>query len=64
MTGYYYMKGMFWFRIFGYGFHCKDTNIHPILFSERNGYTKHWYFCKWSMKFLKRERKCSKLFVK
>lgn len=30
-----------WFRIFGYGLHVRPSG-HPMLFSERNGYTKTW----------------------
>jgi len=33
--------GMFWFRIFGRGLSIRDTNKHPLTFSERNRYT--WY---------------------
>lgn len=45
----YYRKGMFWFRIFGYGFHFRDINHHPPLFSVRNGFQKvlklkHFHF--------------------
>ena len=42
-------KGIWWFRIFGYGIHWKNINIYPPLFSERYGYSKKlkigfWYF--------------------
>lgn len=37
--GYKY-DGGFWFRVFGYGLAGKDIRKHPLLFSERYGYTK------------------------
>ena len=30
-------RGVFWFRVFGWGLHIKDTSIHPLVFSERVG---------------------------
>jgi hypothetical protein len=45
-------KECFWFRIFGYGFHGKDTLSMPLLFSEREGYTKHFMIKNWSFRFL------------
>ena len=47
----YREPGLWWFRVFGYGVHCKDHRRHPALFSERNGFVKvvhvgHWCF-KW-----------------
>ena len=38
---YYCGRGMFWFRIFGKGLHFRNINKHPLVFSERNGYTKY-----------------------
>ncbi len=32
--------GGFWFRILGYGIAGKDIRKHPLLFSERNNYTR------------------------
>lgn len=37
---FYKEKGLFWIRLFGIGFSCKDTSIHKLLFSERNGHRK------------------------
>ena len=51
-TGYYYEKGLFWFRIFGYGLHLKDTNKHPMMFSERNRLTKYWKVGSWIVRVL------------
>lgn len=33
-------KGHFWFRLFGRGLLIKNIMIYPLLFSQRNGYTK------------------------
>lgn len=38
----YRTDGLVWFRIFGKGFHIRDTARHPLLFSERNGHTAMW----------------------
>lgn len=35
IVSYYYTDGLFWFRIFGYGFAVKDITKHPLLFSQR-----------------------------
>ena len=45
----YKEKGLWWFRIFGYGIKAKNTRTHMLLFSERHGYScgmciGHWYF--------------------
>lgn len=50
---YHRSKGYFWFRLFGYGLHVKDSTITPMLFSERNGYTKYLKVGKWKIKILK-----------
>ena len=52
-TGYYFEKGLFWFRIFGYGLHIKDTKRHQLMFSERNGLTKYWKVGVWIVRVLK-----------
>ncbi len=31
----YYKNQFIWVRIFGYGLKIKNTNLHPLLFSER-----------------------------
>jgi len=36
----YYHKRFGWFRLFGRGLKWKDTTIHKLMFSERNGYSK------------------------
>lgn len=46
---------LFWFRIFGYGLSFKNTEKHPLLFSERNGHTKTIRIRNWSIKFLKKQ---------
>lgn len=33
-------SGQGWFRVLGFGLAWKDTRLHPLLFSERNGYRK------------------------
>lgn len=40
MLHYYCKDGFFWFRLFGYGLYVKDTNKHPMIFSERYGLRK------------------------
>jgi len=37
---YYYATGFFGFRVFGVGLKIKDLREYPLLFSERNGYSK------------------------
>ena len=34
-------KGIYWFRILGYGLCFKDTKYFNISFSQRYGYTKY-----------------------
>lgn len=41
-----------WFRIFGVGLVFKDVLIHPLLFSERNGYKKYLKLGKWIISYL------------
>lgn len=48
----YKKKGLFWFRIFGYGLQGKDTHTHALLFSERYGYRKGFYIGRWIFHFL------------
>ncbi len=33
-------RGFFWVRVFGRGVQVKDVRLHPLLFSERNGYRR------------------------
>ena len=40
----------------GYGIHYKNTNHHPILFSERNGFRKKLRIGRISIGFLKPEK--------
>ena len=47
-------KGMWWFRLFGYGIHAKDLRTHDLMFSERNGYRKRLTLGNWSLRFLVR----------
>ena len=53
----YKTKGMWWFRIFGYGLHCKDVKIYPLLFSEREGHKKYLKIGRWIIKWLKNENR-------
>jgi len=49
----YKQKGMFWFRVFGYGISGKDINIHRLLFSEKYGYRKGIQIRRWRFHFIK-----------
>ena len=50
----YYKSDIFWFRFFkSYGIAGKNIKNHPLLFSERNGYTKSLKLFGWSFKILK-----------
>lgn len=44
-----------WLRFFGKVISWKDTSIHPLMFSERNGYTSGFNFGKWRINFEKRK---------
>lgn len=46
-------KSAGWLRIFGLGFAYKDTRIHPLLFSERNGFVKMIKIGNWNIKAIK-----------
>lgn len=52
----YYHNRSGWFRIFGVGLKWKDTTVHALLFSERNGYSKGLQIGKWRIGFLKRNK--------
>jgi len=45
--------GLFWIRVFGYGFHAKDLTRNRLLFSERIGKTKILKIGKWGIKALR-----------
>jgi hypothetical protein len=49
----YLDNGYGWFRVFGVGIKWKDTTRHKLMFSERYGYSKGLYICKWRFGFLK-----------
>jgi hypothetical protein len=50
----YRTDGLFWVRFFGgCCFHGKDIAKHPLLFSERNGYTKFVKAGNWIFKIMK-----------
>lgn len=51
--GFYYKNRIGWFRIFGCGLKWKDVTVHPLLFSERNGYSKGKLIGKWYIGILK-----------
>lgn len=44
-----------WFRVFGRGLKWKDTKIHCLTFSERNGYSKAIRIGCWRVGWLKKE---------
>jgi len=50
---FYYKNGFGWLRLFGLGLKWKDPTIYPLLFSERNGYTKGINIGKWRISILK-----------
>jgi hypothetical protein len=45
-------KGIWWFRVFGVGLSWKDIRLHPLVFSERNGYRKGLRLGWWIFHFL------------
>lgn len=47
-------RGLWWFRVFGWGFHWKDNRIHRPRFSERNGYDRRVAIGPWRFKVLRR----------
>ena len=51
-TIHFKMKGMWWFRTFGWGIHAKMPSLHSPLLSERNGYKKKLDIGKWSFMLL------------
>lgn len=52
----YYHKRLGWFRLFGKGLKWKDITVHPLIFSERNGYVKYLKIGKWSIGLLKKQK--------
>lgn len=50
---YHYSKRFGWFRIFGVGLKFRDTSVYPLLFGERNGYSKALTIGKWRIGVLK-----------
>ena len=50
----YYVRGLWWFRIFGYGLRWKRISMHPLLFSERE-LSHGLKFGNWHLAFLKRD---------
>lgn len=51
----YTTRGGGWFRLFGRGFGWKNTQIIPLLFSERNGYRKHLMLGRFSIAYLSKD---------
>jgi hypothetical protein len=51
-------RGLWWFRVFGYGLHWKNNRLHPPLFSERNGYDHRFAVGSWRFTVLRRTRMC------
>lgn len=52
-TGFSKWKGLFWFRLFGWGLHFKNREMHRDLFSERNGLVSRIVIGKYAIKLLK-----------
>ena len=52
----YREKGLWWFRIFGYGIHYKNTKLHLVLFSERTGRRRKLKLGRHHFGFLKSEK--------
>ena len=52
LFGFYFWKRGFWFRVFRKWFLIEKYNDQPILFSERYGYVKAWYFLGLRIKYL------------
>ena len=50
---FYYFNRFGWIRLFGKGLKWKDTSIHTLLFSERNGYSKAINIGCWRISYLK-----------
>ena len=47
------LRGVWWFRILGYGIHCRHIATYRLLFLERLGYTKGLKVRGWYIKFIK-----------
>ena len=52
--GWSYHNRFGWFKIFGKGIKWKDTSIHRLMFSERNGYKKGLKIGRWYISLLTR----------
>lgn len=52
----YRTKGLWWFRVCGYGIHYKNTRYHAELFSERMGYRKKLKLGRHRFGILRRDR--------
>lgn len=52
-----YMIGdkQWWVRLFGWGISYKDLRRHPLIFSERNGYSKYLRIGPHCLKLLPRD---------
>ena len=55
ILSYYYCSRLGWIGIFGAGIKFKDTKIHPLIFSERYGYTKSIKVGRWYIGWLRKE---------
>lgn len=51
---FHYHNRFGWFRVFGKGLKWKDTSIHRLMFSERNGYKKGLKIGRWYISLLTR----------
>ncbi len=49
---FYYHNRFGWFRLFGIGLKWKDTSIHRLIFSERNGHSIGIQLGKWRIGYL------------
>lgn len=45
-------KSIGWIRLFGVGISWKNINIHPLLFSQRNGYQKTLTIKNWRIEYV------------
>jgi len=50
---YHYERGLFFFRLFGYGIHVKDISRFRQYFSERNGYKRRLMIGNYAVSILK-----------
>ena len=58
VLSFYYKNRLGWIRFFGgAGIKWKDVKLHPLIFSERNGYKKYIKVGNWIISYLGKVRK-------